>query len=393
MNIENYIEGKYREMESDINLEYIDLYQSFSHQKLQELFSTIHHIFVVNYRLMNDRLPTNEHEAHFWADPSRNLLRAIETLTGLQRMLKSTLYAFNIVEYYQEIVTQSLNFLSKSGGSSIPAHMDKVEIYYIQPILVQPQTIKLKSFENKQQYANLRLIGEGSYAQVFTFKDPFYNRKFVLKRAKKDLNAKELERFRQEFEQMKNLSSPYIVDVFHYDSSTNEYIMEFLDYTLDKYYRKNNSQLTSKERKCIAIQILRAFKYIHANELLHRDISPKNILIKVYDDGTKVVKVSDFGLVKTTDSSLTSSNTQFKGYYNDPGLVTEGFKNYNILHETYALTKLMYFVMTGREEDISNIKNLSLKSFVTKGLSVNKENRYQSVDEMIASLKNIELSK
>ena len=53
----------------------------------------------------------------------------------------------------------------------------------------------------------------------------------------------------------------------------------------------------------------------------------------------------------------------------------------------------MYFVMTGREEDISNIKNLSLKSFVTKGLSVNKENRYQSVDEMIASLKNIELSK
>lgn len=308
-------------------------------------------------------------------------------------MLKSTPYAFNIVEYYQEIVTQSLNFLSKSGGSSIPAHMDKVEIYYIQPILVQPQTIKLKSFENKQQYANLRLIGEGSYAQVFTFKDPFYNRKFVLKRAKKDLNAKELERFRQEFEQMKNLSSPYIVDVFHYDSSTNEYIMEFLDYTLDKYYRKNNSQLTSKERKCIAIQILRAFKYIHANELLHRDISPKNILIKVYDDGTKVVKVSDFGLVKTTDSSLTSSNTQFKGYYNDPGLITEGFKNYNILHETYALTKLMYFVMTGREEDISNIKNLSLKSFVTKGLSVNKENRYQSVDEMIASLKNIELSK
>ena len=46
----------------------------------------------------------------------------------------------------------------------------------------------------------------------------------------------------------------------------------------------------------------------------------KNILIKEYDD-TLVVKLSDFGLVKIPDSTLTTVNTEFKGYFNDPALV------------------------------------------------------------------------
>ncbi len=53
-----------------------------------------------------------------------------------------------------------------------------------------------------------------------------------------------------------------------------------------------------------------------------------------------------------------------KGYFNDPALVFEGFKNYNILHETYALTRIVYFVMTGRLNTTDNVKselNLFLK--------------------------------
>ena len=70
-------------------------------------------------------------------------------------------------------------------------------------------------------------------------------------------------------------------------------------------------------------------------------------MLKIYDDAI-VVKIADFGLVKLINSDLTSVNTQFKGYFNDPGLVVEGFDNYNILHETYALTRILYFVLTGK---------------------------------------------
>ena len=186
---------------------------------------------------------------------------------------------------------------------------------------------------------------------------------------------------------MNSLSSPFVVEVYRYENDTNEYIMEFMDCTLDKYIEKNNSKLTQNDRKIIVNQILKAFRYIHSKGLLHRDISPKNILLKEYDD-VSVIKVSDFGLVKVPDSNLTTINTEFKGYFNDPRLLTEGFCNYGILHETFAITRLIYFVISGKTR-IDNIKDVKLSSFVNKGLSTDLSERFQSVDEMIIAVKEL----
>ena len=386
MNLENYIESQYREIYPYLNIEFIDLYKCFKSQKLQEIFATIHHLCVENYKLMNQRLPTGEYGDHFWADPSRKLILAIDTALDMQRTLKDSEYAFEIVDYYNEVFKKSGEFLSSSGGSQMPPNMEKIEIYYIMPIIIPANTIKINSGHSGKNI-ELRLIGEGSYAQVFSFFDNYYNRKFVLKRAKKDLNEKEVTRFKQEFEQMNSLSSPYVVEVYKYENDTHEYIMEFMDCTLYKYIEKNNSKLTQNDRKLIANQILRAFRYIHSKGLLHRDISPKNILLKKYDD-VSVIKVSDFGLVKVPDSNLTTINTEFKGSFNDPRLLTEGFCNYGILHETFAITRIIYFVMSGKTK-IGNIKDTNLSSFVNKGLSANLSERFQSVDEMMIAVKEL----
>lgn len=306
----------------------------------------------------------------------------------MQRTLKNTSYAFELDSYYEQIVSLSEDFLSTSGGSEIPPHTDKVDLYYTMPIFINKNSIELGNDSNSHHsYVNLKLIGEGSYAKVFYFFDDYYNRKYVLKRAKKDLNEKEVKRFKQEFEQMASLSSPYIVEVYRYNDDKNEYIMEYMDVSLDKFIEKNNSSLSKEDRKGIAYQILKAFRYIHSKGLLHRDISPKNILIKVYDD-VKVIKVSDFGLVKIPESDLTTVNTEFKGYFNDPSLITEGFYNYKIQHETYALTRLIYFVLTGKT-NTTNIKDVKLQAFVNKGLSSNQVERYQSVDEIIDGVKKL----
>lgn len=386
MNIDNYIESQYREIYSDLNIEFIELYKCFKSQKLQEIFATIHHLCVENYKLMNQRLPTGEYGNHFWAVPSRKLIFAIDTVLGMQRTLKNSEYAFEIVDYYKEVFRKCEAFLSNSGGSQIPPNMEKIEIYYTLPIILPSNTIKINSGHSEKNI-ELKLIGEGSYAQVFSFFDDYYSRKFVLKRAKKDLNKKEVERFKQEFEQMNLLSSPYIVEVYRYENETNEYVMEFMDCTLDKYIEKNNSKLTKGDRKLIVNQILKAFRYIHSKGLLHRDVSPKNILLKKYDD-VNVIKVSDFGLVKVPNNNLTTINTEFKGYYNDPRLITEGFHNYGILHETFAITRLVFFVMSGKTRT-DNIKDVNLSSFVNKGLSANLSERYRSVDEMINAVKKL----
>ena len=388
MNIENYIESQYRELLlcSQINAEYSDLYKSFRNQKLREILMTLHHDLVGLFRTMNERLPTGEHEAHFWAEPSRDLIKRIEIIFSLVSSLKETPLAFQIDPYYLDLLTRCRDFLSSSGGSSLPPNMAKVELYYTLPIFLPLSSITI-SHKQQDFTFDLKLIGSGSYANVYKYKDTFYNRPFILKRAKKELTDKEVARFKREFDVMNDLSSPYILEVYCYNPDKNEYIMEYMDYTLDGYIAAHNSTLTIVQRKGIAQQILRAFDYLHSKGHLHRDISPINILIKEYDD-TLVVKLSDFGLVKIPDSTLTTVNTEFKGYFNDPALVVEGFNTYGIVHETYALTRVIYFVMTGKT-NTEKITNQNLRAFVEKGLNPDKIKRFQNIRDMISAFKAI----
>lgn len=112
----------------------------------------------------------------------------------------------------------------------------------------------------------------------------FIKRDFVLKRAKSDLNEKELARFKREYEQMQVLHSPYIVEVYSYNDERHEYIMELMDFTLEKYISINNSNITIQTRKNIIMQLLRAYGYLHSKSVFHRDISHKMFLLKQYDD-------------------------------------------------------------------------------------------------------------
>ena len=388
MNVENYLESQYRELLScsQINAEYSDLYKSFRNQKLREMLMTLHHDLVGLFRTMNERLPTGEHEAHFWAEPSRDLIKRIEIIFSLVSSLKETPLAFQIDPYYLDLLTRCREFLSSSGGSALPPNMAKVELYYTLPIFLPLSSITI-SHKQQDFTFDLKLIGNGSYANVYKYKDTFYNRPFILKRAKKELTDKEVARFKREFDVMNDLSSPYILEVYCYNPDKNEYIMEYMDYTLDGYIAAHNSTLTIIQRKGIAQQILRAFDYLHSKGHLHRDISPKNILIKEYDD-TLVVKLSDFGLVKIPDSTLTTVNTEFKGYFNDPALVVEGFNTYSIVHETYALTRVIYFVMTGKT-NTEKIANQNLRAFVERGLNPDKSKRFQNIRDMVSAFKTI----
>ncbi|MBS6411772.1 MAG: protein kinase family protein [Tannerella sp.] len=388
MNVENYLESQYRELLScsQINAEYSNLYKSFRNQKLREILMTLHHDLVGLFRTMNERLPTGEHEAHFWAEPSRDLIKRIEIIFSLVSSLKETPLAFQIDPYYLDLLTRCRDFLSSSGGSALPQNMAKVELYYTLPIFLPLSSITI-SHKQQDFTFDLKLIGSGSYANVYKYKDTFYNRPFILKRAKKELTDKEVARFKREFDVMNDLSSPYILEVYCYNPDKNEYIMEYMDYTLDGYIAAHNSTLTIIQRKGIAQQILRAFDYLHSKGHLHRDISPKNILIKEYDD-TLVVKLSDFGLVKIPDSTLTTVNTEFKGYFNDPALVVEGFNTYGIVHETYALTRVIYFVMTGKT-NTEKIANQNLRAFVERGLNPDKSKRFQNIRDMVSAFKTI----
>ena len=386
MNIDNYLEGVYRQIAYYESDEYGWLYKGFNNDKIQIIFSTLHNLINKCYEKMNTRLPTVDNVSHYWAEESRNLLFAIELINDLQYKLKNTESAFGLDEYYAEILEKCKSFLKKISGSTIPSFMNQVVIYYTIPIFIKKDSVKIES-DVTHNYYNLKLIGEGSYAKVFKYYDQFYNKRFALKRALPNLDEKEVKRFKQEFKQLHSLSHPYIIEVYRYDEANNEYIMEYLDMTLEQYIQANNTKLSLKSRKRICFQILSAFNYIHSKGLLHRDISPKNILIKQHD-GLIVAKVSDFGLVKVPNSQLTTADTEFKGYFNDPQLKLDGFSSYSMVHEIYALTYLMYYILTGRT-NISDIDNSAIDKFVKKGLASNTSERYANVNEMIDVIRKI----
>ena len=122
MTIENTLESVIRELQSRgiTSLEYEDLYSSISNERLRQIFTWLHAGYISLFRTLNERLPTGENIAHFWADPSRELIFVIELTISLQSALKKTEYAFSVDEYYDSIIKQCREFLSNSGGSTIP---------------------------------------------------------------------------------------------------------------------------------------------------------------------------------------------------------------------------------------------------------------------------------
>lgn len=378
MDINNFIENIYRELSDIISPEYIELYENIKNERLKTILSTLHAALISSFKTMNERLPTTSYEAHFWADPSRALMKEIEITERLQRGLKKSPYSIEIDSYYQELIKKCNSFLNRSGGSSIPQNMDKVELYYTLPIFKSMDAIEKTS--NPIISSNLKIIGEGSYAHVYKYKDEFYGKNFVLKRAKSNLDDKEIVRFKKEFEEMSKLASPYIVEVYNYNEDKNEYVMEHMDYSLYDYINKYNANINKNQRKYIGNQVLRAFNYIHSKGLLHRDISPRNILIREYED-TVVVKIADFGLVKVPESDLTSLQTDVKGSFNDPALFIDGFSKYDLGHEIYALTRLLCYIMTGKV-NMDKIEDKKLKSFMSDGMNPDKDKRYKSLNEL-----------
>ncbi|HHS6979437.1 TPA: protein kinase family protein [Campylobacter jejuni] len=378
--VNNHLINAYKDLESSLSQAYTDLYFCFENGKLKLVLSTLHNNIIECFKKMNSRLPSTENSNnHYWADDSRKLKFNIELALYLQKEFKDSELSFWIDEYYYNVFKQCLNFLKSSEGSEIPLGMQKITIYEAIPIFV-----KLNSISNPEVNKNysLDLIGDGSYAKVYKYYDEFYKHYFALKKLNKKVNDKEIQRFIKEFNIMKQINNPYILKVYSLDENKKEYIMEYVDFTLKEYIHKNNSKLSSDERISLGIQIIKGIKTLWNKNILHRDISLKNILIKQYND-IVVIKISDFGLVKELNSELTSENTEIKGSLNEISrLQKKGFNNYDKSDEIYALSRVLYFIATGR----TNLINTKC-DFLEKGINDNVKNRYNNLDDLMRDFK------
>ena len=71
-------------------------------------------------------------------------------------------------------------------------------------------------------------------------------------------------------------------------------------------YKNNNELIDQNIIKDIFIQICKGLKEIHNNKILHRDLTPDNIII----DKNNKIKIGDFGISKILINLNNYANTQ-----------------------------------------------------------------------------------
>lgn len=239
----------------------------------------------------------------------------------------------------------------------------------------------------------------GYFCEVIRFSDEdgnSYAKKSLLKAHSK--NDDYQNRLVREIDLLEKLQGhKNIIELTKYEKAGVDswYLMPYAKQNLYDYIKENNQSLTKKDRYKIASQVIDAIKYAHDRNILHRDISPSNVMVFEIE-GKTVIKVCDFGLGKSAESLSYYTHSSAKGYGQPFYVAPEQhskLKSSTIKSDIYSLGKLIYFIFTGR--DPNNYKSFDLDTLYHRATEENPDNRHANMTEFkkhFKALKDLELN-
>ncbi|GAB3985640.1 hypothetical protein GCM10029978_099020 [Actinoallomurus acanthiterrae] len=120
---------------------------------------------------------------------------------------------------------------------------------------------------------------------------------------------------------------------------------------LDGMVRRRGGRLPVEEAVPIFLQALDGLAHAHGQGVVHRDLSPSNILLSENEVGSPVAKVADFGLAKAFDqaglSGLTRTGTAAGKPWYIPRQQVINFRAASPAVDTWALAACLYQVISG----------------------------------------------
>lgn len=198
-----------------------------------------------------------------------------------------------------------------------------------------------------QRYELQEQIGGGGMADVYKAKDLLLNRPVAVKilhdQFKSDTEF--IDKFNREAQAAARLSHPNIVNIYDVGVMDDAHyiVMEYVPGRTLKDKIKQEGHLSVTEALTVAKGIASALSHAHANNLVHCDIKPHNILMM--PDGS--AKVADFGIARAvTESTMTyTGNVVGSVHYFSP----EQAKGTMITpkSDVYALGVVLYEMLTG----------------------------------------------
>ena len=198
---------------------------------------------------------------------------------------------------------------------------------------------------------------------------------------------------------IKNLSGVVNVRDFFSANGTAYIVMEFLDgMSLKKYLQRKGGKISVEEVLTIIRPVMDSLTQVHKIGLIHRDISPDNILITKYNE----VKLIDFGAAKYSNPDGRSLSIVLKQGFAPPEQY-ETHGEQGPWTDVYALGVTIYYSVTGQlppesirlmmgKETLKRPSELGIEidpgveNALLKSLAVDRKKRYQDVQSMIIGL-------
>ncbi len=280
-----------------------------------------------------------------------------------------------------------------------------------------------------ERYQLLRLIGQGGMGAVYLATHVIIGKQIAVKVLSPDYsrNPADVQRFLGEARAASLIRHDHVVDIadFGYTPQGQAYlVMEYLEgedlaHTLQRDVRMPWFRVSN-----LIMQIGSALAAAHAKGIVHRDMKPENCFRVKRDGDEDFIKVLDFGIAKIVDDRFIKgehSLTIEGGIIGTPEYIApelcRGLKA-DTRVDIYALGIIMYRMLTGvvpfRTDTDNYMAVLSqhltdpprpmleqapeanipakIEQIVMRALEKDPNRRYQTVEELIAALREAQLT-
>jgi len=217
---------------------------------------------------------------------------------------------------------------------------------------------KLIEFIRKRDYKLVKELGQGACGKTVLLHDDVINEHFVCKKYSPFCESDRQELFSNFIREIKLLHRVHhhnVVRVFNYylypDQFSGYILMEFVDGSDFDDYLEQTPEKTNE----VFLQAISGFRYLEANNILHRDIRPQNLMVS--SDG--VLKIIDLGFGKRVEYPEDFDKSISLNWWCEP---PEEFANslYDFRTEVYFIGKLFEKII--QEQGIEHFKYKSILS-------------------------------
>lgn len=205
------------------------------------------------------------------------------------------------------------------------------------------------------RYQVQEIIGKGSYGIVGSAVDTHTGERVAIKKINDVFeHVSDATRILREIKLLRLLRHPDIVEIKHImlPPSRREFrdifvVFELMESDLHQVI-KANDDLTAEHYQFFLYQLLRGLKYIHAANVFHRDLKPKNILA----NADCKLKICDFGLARVSfneaPSAIFWTDYVATRWYRAPELCGSFFSKYTPAIDIWSIGCIFAEMLTGK---------------------------------------------